>query len=145
MAKKSLAGKDVLLWIRSVAFTDDKWKVVVCAIQHTLSRQKSESTTVSKCGSETTPGTDDDSVSLDLTFVISGYVDASELTAATLEAMYTAGDSFTFKIADAYPSALYIDKDGAGVMTALEESYPAEGLVNYAVTIKVNGPITNNL
>ena len=140
----SLAGKDVLLYFKHETYTNDEWLVAVCAIQHTLSEQKAESTTITKCGSETVAGTDDNSISFDLTF-LKGQPAAGEVSAKILRTMYRAGVEFEWRSADAYPSAQDIDEQGLAVMTACETSFPAEGLVNVSLTLKVNGTITSNI
>ena len=139
-----LAGKDVQLWIRDTVVTSGIWKMAVCATEHTLSRQKAETTVITKCGSETTPGTDDDSISLTVAFLI-GAAPTGQLNGDDLEDIYDNGTEFDWRITDAYPSAQYIDKQGAGVMTSMEQTYPAEGAVEYSFTLKVNGSITKNL
>lgn len=140
----SLAGKDVQLLIKDTTVTSGLWKIAVCAIEHTLSRAKTETTVITKCGSETTPGTDDDSIALTVTF-LQGTPPTGQLGASQLEDIYDNGNEFDWRIADAYPSAVYIDKQGKGVMVGLEESYPAEGMVQYSFSIKVNGAITKNV
>ncbi len=137
----SLAGKDVQLYINAGSFTDNEYKVAVCAIQHTLNESKAESTVITKCGSQTMPGTDDNNISLDLTFVIDA-PGPTELTAETLIDIYRAGATFDWIIADAYPSAQYISNKGSGVAISCTQSFPAEGMVNIAFEIKVNGTIT---
>jgi len=139
-----LAGTDVAFYVKEPTFTNNQWWVAVCAIQHTLTENKTESTVITKCGSVTSPGTNDDSISLDLTFLTSTPA-AMELSARVLQDMYRAGVTFEWKIADATPSALYIDLTGSGVGVSCVSSFPAEGLVNVAFEFKVNGSITNNL
>jgi TP901-1 family phage major tail protein len=139
-----LAGKDVQLWIKHSSVTSGTWKMAVCATEHSLSRKKTETTVITKCGSETTAGTDDDSISLTVAF-LTGPAPAGQLNGDDLEDIYALGDEFEWKITDAYPSASYIDKQGFGVMTSLDETYPAEGAVQYAFNIKVNGEITKNV
>lgn len=140
----SLAGKDINFWVKHTTYTSGLWKMAVCATDNTLSLQKTESTVITKCGSETIAGTDDDSISLTLTF-LTDTPEANELTADTLETIYLAGAEFEWRITDAYPSPSYMDKQGEAVGTALEESFPAEGMTQYAFTFKVNGAITKNL
>lgn len=139
-----LAGKDVQLFIKHATVTSGDWKMAVCATEHSLSRQKAETTVITKCGSETTPGTDDDSISLTVAFLI-GPAPAGQINGDDLDDIYDQGDEFEWRIADAYPSAQYIDKQGFGVMTTTEQTFPAEGVVEYSFTIKVNGSITKNL
>jgi TP901-1 family phage major tail protein len=139
-----LAGKDVQIMIKHATVTSGTWKIAVCATEHSLSRKKTETTVITKCGSETTPGTDDDSISLTVAF-IKGPAGAGELNGDDLEDVYIAEEEFEWRITDAYPSASYIDKQGFGVMTSLDETYPAEGVVQYAFNIKVNGEITKNV
>lgn len=141
MAATSLSGTDVQLYINAGEYTDNIWKVAVCAIQHTLSEAKTESTIITKCGSQTTPGTDDNSISLDLTF-LSSVPASTELDAETLIEIYRAGVTFDWIIADVYPDAVHICDLGAGVATSCTSSYPAEGMVNVAFEIKCNGSIT---
>jgi len=139
-----LAGKDVQLWIKDTTVTAGVWKMAVCATEHALSRKKTETTVITKCGSETTPGTDDDSISLTVAFV-KGAASAGQLNGDDLEDIYANENEFSWRICDAYPSAQYIDKEGEGVMTSLDETYPAEGVVQYAFNIKVNGEITKHV
>jgi len=139
-----LAGTDVAFYVKETTYTAGIWKETVCAVQHTLTENKTESTVITKCGSVTTPGTNDDSISLDLTFLTSAPA-STELSAAVLQDMYRAGVTFEWKIADANPSAQYIDLTGFGVGTSCTSTFPAEGLVNVAFEFKVNGSITDNL
>lgn len=137
----SLNGADVLLYIKHATYTEDEWKVAVCSIQHTLSETKAESTVITKCGAMTAAGTDDNSISLDLTFLTSAPL-TGEVTAETLIEMYRAGATFEWLIADTFPSPQYVSDYGNGVMTSCTSSYPAEGMVNVALEIKCNGVIT---
>lgn len=139
-----LAGKDVLLYVKDTTVTAGEWLMAVCATEHTLSRAKSETTVITKCGSETTAGTDDDSISMTLAFLI-GAAPTGQINADMMEDIYDLGEEYEWRIADAYPSAQYIDKQGFAVMTSMEQTYPAEGVVEFSFTMKVNGTITKNL
>lgn len=140
----SLAGKDVNFYVKHSTFTNGQWWVAVCAIDTTLNEQKAESTVVTKCGSITTPGSNDDSVSLNLTLLTSAPA-ADEITATVLKEMYRAGVEFDWRVSDANVSGQYIDDQGQGVGISCNETFPAEGFVNVAFEFKVNGNIISNL
>lgn len=140
----SLAGKDVNFYVRHATYTNNEWWVAVCAIQTTLSEAKAESTVVTKCGSITTPGSNDDSISLDITYLTSEPA-ATEITAELLKELYRSGDVFDWRMSDANVSGQYVDDYGQGVGTSCTSTYPAEGFVNVAFEFKVNGDITSLL
>ncbi len=140
----SLAGKDVNFYVNAGSYTNNEYWVAVCAIQSTSNESKAESTVITKCGSVTAPGSDDNSVSLDLTFLTST-PGPKELNARVLKEIYRDNVVFDFILSDAQPSASYLDDRGEGVGTSCVSSYPAEGLVNVAFEFKVNGSITSNL
>ena len=144
MSHALLAGKDVGFYAKHTTITENVFKLAVCATDTTLNRAKTETTVITKCGSVTTPGTDDDSIDLSVAFITDEPL-SGELGASELEDIYASGDQFEWILADTYPSSAILNKSGFGVITALSEPYPAEGLVIYQFTIKVNGTITKNL
>ncbi len=140
----SLAGKDVNFYLKHATYTNNQFWVAVCAIQTTLTENKAESTIITKCGAQTTPGSNDDSISLDMTFLTSAPA-SGELSASVLKEVYRSGDAFTWRISDANVSGQYIDDQGQGVGVSCVETFPAEGFVNVAFEFKVNGNITSLL
>lgn len=141
MAERKISGDDMLLQIDPAGGTS--YKIIVCAINTSLSNTSDEIDASTKCGPDIRPGKQKSSFSIDGAGVVDP--DTGRVSSADLFTLWQNKTTFTWKYSKATPVTDDIIKTGSGSILSFEESANYGEDWNFSATIGVSGDIVQTI
>ena len=140
MANK-IAGKLINLYCRYYAITGGQYWPVVCVRNSGLTLQKTSIDATSNCGQDTVPGSDDDSMEIEVLYTAQPK-DAGVLDANDMHTIYAAEAIAEFKYADDADTPVNFGFAFEGRVLSWAAAADATDLLTASMTIEPKGGIT---
>lgn len=138
MAERKLTGKDNLFFIDFAGGTD--YSTIICLTNQSYSRTTDEIDAATKCGPDTQPGKQKQTISIDGQVMLSPAAGK-----ASMSAMHDAWDAvtqFTWKYGPATGTDGDIIYSGTGFFSKLDESADIDNPATFSATIGILGDVT---
>lgn len=141
MAQRTVNGKDILLFIDPSGGTD--YKTIVCLTDNSLTRTTGIESANSKCGPDSGPGDQTQSISFAGQIVYEA--ETGKIASHSMHSLWSSSTSISWKMSTATPVSGDVVYSGAGWISELTEGAPVNGRATFSGTISVTGTITQTV
>jgi hypothetical protein len=141
MAERKLTGGDVLFSIDIAGGTS--YDLVICLTSQSYSRTTDEIDAATKCGPDTQPGKQKQSISFDGQIMLSP--NANRMSMSDLHDAWEDKTEFTWKYGVASPTTGDITYTGTGFLSKLDETADIDNPSTFSATVGILGSVTKTV